>query len=96
MRFNSEEMSDLRRTNLLIPFDKKEEVKKQFNIRWDMDKKLWYFMGNELPESLEKYQEMIVDVKYEDKDLFKKRFKTMRWNKDDKIWTMSREEYLTI
>lgn len=84
------------RYNLLIPFDKKDEVKKDFKIRWDTDKKIWYYIGNELPKGLDKYEEMVVDVRYEDKDLFKKRFKTMRWNNLDKIWTMSREEYLTI
>ena len=84
------------RYNLLIPFDKKDEVKKDFKIRWDTDKKIWYYIGNELPIGLDKYEEMVVDVRYEDKDLFKKRFKTMRWNNHDKIWTMSREEYLTI
>ena len=84
------------RFNLLVPFEKKEDVKKEFKIKWDMDNKIWYYIGNELPEALEKYREMVVDVPYEDKDLFKKRFKSMRWNKDDKIWTMSKEEFLTI
>jgi hypothetical protein len=82
------------RYNLLIPFDKKDEVKKSFGIKWDNDKKTWYYICNgELPEGLDKYTEMVVDVRYEDKDLFKKRFKTMRWNNIDKYWTMSKEEY---
>ena len=85
------------RHNLLIPFEEKEEVKKKFGIKWDNDNKVWYYVCNgDLPEGLDMYREMIVDVKYEDKDLFKKRFKTMRWNKVDKIWTMSKKEFITI
>lgn len=84
------------RYNLLVPFDKKEDLKTEFKIKWDAEKKIWYYMGNQLPEGLEKYEEMVVDVSYDDKDLFKKRFKTMRWNKDNKVWTMSKEEFLTI
>jgi len=28
---------------LLIPFDKKDEIKKDHPIKWDVAKKLWYF-----------------------------------------------------
>ena len=28
---------------LLIPFDKKDEIKKDYPIKWDVAKKLWYF-----------------------------------------------------
>jgi hypothetical protein len=54
---------------LLIPFDQKDEIKKDYPIKWDTSKKLWYFdtltpyyskknaePRNGLPQELEQYR----------------------------------------
>ena len=54
---------------LLIPFNKKDDIKKDYPIKWDVDKKQWYFdtitpyyskgnggPRNGLPQDLEQYR----------------------------------------
>lgn len=85
------------RHNLCVPYEEKEVVKKQFKIRWDGEKKVWHYIGNdELPEGLKKYKLMVIDVSYDDKDMMKKKFKSMRFDKELKTWTCSLEDYNKI
>ncbi len=69
------------RYNLCIPYSEKDEVKKNHKIRFDPVKKLWFILSNEpLPEDLNKYKQTYVDIAYEDKDLMKTRFKSLRYS----------------
>ena len=79
-------------TNLSIPFEKKDELK-QFKIRWNNEKKTWYFDGAELPEELKKYVSKYVIVSYDDKDDYKLVYKSMSFDTDKKMWKMSVEDF---
>lgn len=79
-------------TNLSIPFDKKDELK-PLKIRWNNEKKTWYFEGDILPKELEPYVSKYVDISYEDKDIAKATYKSMSFDKEKKLWKMSAFDY---
>lgn len=78
--------------DLSIPFDKKDELKPH-KIKWNNEKRTWYFDGEELPKELENYVSKYVDISYDDKDLAKATFKSMTFDKDKKLWKMSMTDY---
>ena len=82
------------RYDLCIPFSEKDELKRAHKIRFDTDKKLWFFLANtELPEGLKKYKKMYVDVSYDDKDIMKKKYKSLKFDFDEKSWYCSLEDF---
>lgn len=80
------------RTNLCIPFEMKEELKKE-GIKWDSKLKTWYIDNEKIPENLVKYVATEVFIDYEDKDYFKSKVKTMRWDTINKKWLVSQEDF---
>ena len=79
---------------LLVPYEKKDELKALYKIKWDTQAKLWYTY--EMVEALEPYKIMKIQVEYEDKDDYKLRYKSMRWQTTDKTWTCSYEDYIKV
>ena len=77
---------------LLVPNEKKDELKALYKIKWDTQSKLWY--ADEMVEALEPYKIMKIQVEYDDKDDYKLRYKSMRWQTTDKTWTCSYEDYI--
>lgn len=77
---------------LLVPYEKKDELKKLYNIKWDAQRKLWYI--NEIIDELKPYIIMKIQVDYEDKDLCKSKYKSMRWSTSDKTWICSYDDYM--
>lgn len=77
---------------LSIPFDKKDELK-PLKIKWNAGQKSWFFQGGELPQELEKYKSIYVDIPYDDKEIFKSKFPSMSFDKERKSWKMSMEDY---
>lgn len=77
---------------LLIPYEKKDELKKLYKIKWDAKTKLWYI--GEMVEGLRPYAIMKIQVGYDDKDLCKSKYKSMRWNTMDKTWICSYDDYM--
>ena len=80
--------------NLLVPFEDKEIVKK-LGAKWDSLNKIWYFIGD-LPEELQKYKSYPVHVEYEDKDIFKSKYKSLRWIPTKKNWLCNETDYRAI
>ena len=94
---------------LLIPFNKKDEIKKDNPIKWDVAKKLWYFdtltpyyskgktePQNGLPQDLEQYRIHSLSteqVPYDEKDFVKTQFKSMVWNPITTSWSMNEKDY---
>ena len=84
--------------NLLVPFEDKDIVKKH-GAKWDFLNKNWYFVSdleNSLPEELKKYKAYPVHVEYEDKDIFKSKYKSLRWNPVKKNWLCNEFDYNAI
>jgi len=78
--------------DLYIPFNVKDEVKKLgHKIKFNGETKLWQFDGD-LPADLQKYQLKKVAIPYDVKDHFKKKY-SMTWDKIDKVWMCSSEDY---
>lgn len=77
---------------LLIPFEKKDELKKLYKIKWDANSKLWYSLKD--IEELKQYTIKKIQVEYADKDIMKSKYKSMRWNDDEKTWICSNEDYI--
>ncbi len=83
---------------LLVPFEDKDIVKKH-GAKWDSLNKNWYFVSdleNGLPEELKKYKSYPVHVEYEDKDIFKSKYKSLRWNPVKKNWLCNEFDYNDI
>jgi len=78
------------RTYLLVPFDLKDELKKE-GIKWDNEKKLWYCI--ETTETLKPYVAFVVDVEYDEKDEMKKKYKSLKWNSSFKSWLVLGEDF---
>ena len=55
----------------------------------------WYFMGD-LPEELKKYKSYPVHIEYEDKDIFKTKYKSLRWSPIKKNWLCNETDYKAI
>lgn len=86
------------KTLLLVPFEDKDIVKKH-GAKWDSLNKNWYFVSdleNGLPEELKKYKSYPVHVEYEDKDIFKSKYKSLRWNPTKKNWLCNEFDYNAI
>ena len=85
------------RQDLCIPFNQKDQLKEQYKLRFDLDKKLWYTLCNDdLPEDLKKYKKMYVDIDYEDKDIMKAKYKSLRFDFLEKSWFCSMEDFLKM
>ena len=66
-------------------------MNKLYKVRWDANTKLWYI--GEMVEGLRPYAIMNIQVDYNDKDLCKSKYKSMRWNTMDKTWIGSYDDY---
>ena len=84
-------MTEKQKIYLLIPFEKKDELKKLHKIRWDTEKKLW-FIG-EIVEDLKPYQIKKIVIPYESKDIVKEKYKNIRFEKETKSWLFSLNDY---
>ena len=78
------------RTYLLVPFNLKDELKKE-GIKWDANKKLWYSL--EITETLKPYVLFFVDVEYDEKDEMKEKYKSLKWNGTLKSWLVNGEDF---
>lgn len=81
------------KTYLIIPFEKKDEFKKDFKIKWDADKKLWYYEGAKINDALHPYTIKKVYIEYDQKDVYRKKFKSLKWDGINKIWLCSNDDY---
>jgi len=91
---NTNTTNNTKKYTLLVPFDDKDIVKK-LGAKWDSLNKNWYFIGD-LPEELKKYKSYPVHIEYEDKDIFKTKYKSLRWSPIKKNWLCNETDYRAI
>jgi len=69
-------------------------LKKTYKIKWDAKQKLWY--ANKMEEGLNKYKIVPMDISYDDKDFFKTKLKSMKWDAIKKTWFCSFEDSMKL
>jgi hypothetical protein len=80
--------------DLVIPFSMKDILKKNHPIKFDLNRKIWYiFCNDDLPEDLKKYKRMNVEIDYNDKEIMKKRFDSLRYDFNQQSWFCSLEDF---
>ncbi len=94
MSNNTNTTNNTTKYTLLVPFEDKDIVK-SLGAKWDSLNKNWYFMGD-LPEELKKYKSYPVHIEYEDKDIFKTKYKSLRWSPIKKNWLCNETDYRAI
>jgi hypothetical protein len=94
MSNNTNNTNTTTKYTLLVPFEDKDIVK-GFGAKWDSLNKNWYFIGD-LPEELKKYKSYPVHIEYEDKDIFKTKYKSLRWSPIKKNWLCNETDYKAI
>jgi Domain of unknown function (DUF5710) len=75
---------------LCVSFADKEQAKK-LGAKWDGDVKRWYC--EKMTTELDIYKPVEVSIKYEDKDIYKKKFPSLYWDRTIKEWYMSKDDY---
>ena len=75
---------------LLIPFEIKDKIKETESIFWDVERKLWYC--TELTEGLKDYEMYLVDIEYMEKDFWKEKLKSMKWNCHFESWMVDKND----
>ncbi len=65
-------------------------MNKLYKVKWDANTKLWYI--GEMVEGLRPYAIMKIQVDYDDKDLCKSKYKSMR--KGEKILSLRMEDII--
>ena len=64
---------------LLVPYEIKDTLKKTEKILWDTDAKMWYC--EEITEGLKDNEIRYIDIEYMDKEEWKVKLKSMKWDK---------------
>ena len=88
------ETPNKQKIRLLFPYEKNSEFKK-LGVKWDIENKMWYFpsIDGDLPDNLKPYKCFKIVITFEDKEFFKPLLKSMRWDKNNKIWLVNQEDY---
>lgn len=76
---------------LIVDYADKSKIKEKGG-KWDSENKFWYFEGV-LPEELNEYKSYEIFVEYENKDIFKSKYKSLKWYKEKKIWLCNEKDY---
>ena len=98
MSNNTNTTNNTKKHTLLVPFEDKDIVK-NLGAKWDSLNKNWFFQSNlenPLPEELKKYKSYPVHIEYDDKDIFKSKYKSLRWNATKKNWLCNESDYKAI
>jgi hypothetical protein len=79
---------------LIFPYEENSKFKK-LGVKWDNENKMWYFpsLNGELPDNLKPLKCYKIAINYDDKEFFKPLLKSMRWDKNNKIWLVNQEDY---
>ena len=90
----SKDTLNKQKIRLIFPYDENPKYKKM-GVKWDVDKKIWYFpsLDGELPDNLKPLKCYTIAIDYDDKEFYKPLFPSMRWDKNIKCWIVNQEDY---
>lgn len=88
------EPTNKQKIRLIFPYEQNPEFKK-LGVKWDMESKIWYYpsLDGELPDNLKPLKCYKIAIKYDDKEFYKPLLKSMRWDKNLKVWIINQEDY---
>lgn len=91
---NIKQTPNKQKIRLIFPYEENSKFKK-LGVKWDNENKMWYFpsLNGELPDNLKPLKCYKIAINYDDKEFFKPLLKSMRWDKNNKIWLVNQEDY---
>jgi hypothetical protein len=91
---NIKQTPNKQKIRLIFPYEENSKFKK-LGVKWDTENKMWYFpsLDGELPDNLKPCKCYKIAINYDDKEFFKPLLKSMRWDKNNKIWLVNQEDY---
>lgn len=83
-----------KQVRLLFPYTERFEAKK-LGAKWNSVNKTWYYpsVDGSLPEDLLKYRCHAIHIEYEDKEFWKEKLKSMKWDTINKHWVVNEGDY---
>ena len=88
------EPTNKQKMRLIFPYEQNPEFKK-LRVEWELEQKIWYYpsLDGELPDNLKPLKCYKIAIKYDDKEFYKPLLKSMRWDKNLKVWIINQEDY---
>lgn len=85
-----------KQVRLLFPYVERFEAKK-LGAKWNSIEKIWYYpsVDGELPEDLQKYKCNPIHIEYEDKEFWKQKLPSMKWDAVRKQWNVNQTDFNT-
>ena len=79
---------------LLFPYAQRQEMK-SFGAKWNMVDKIWYYpsIDGSLPTELIPYRCHPIHIEYDDKEFWKNKLTSMRWDAKNKYWVVNDNDY---
>ena len=76
---------------MCIPFVQKDKLKREYGLRWDTKKLMWYTQNPHTFSNLSDYHVVTLDVPYQSKEIAKGL--GAQWNKSLKTWITGKLNY---
>ena len=74
-----------------IPYNMKDELKREFRLKWSADRRCWYTTFPKVYKTLKQYQVIKLNIKFTKKDCVKQI--GCKWSSQYKSWYCSNELY---
>lgn len=89
-----EQLKNKQKIRLIFPYEKNPEVKK-LGAKWDSVNKIWYYpsINGVVPDELKPYKAHKIFVEFDDKEFLKPILKSMKFDKNEKVWIVNQEDY---
>jgi len=86
-----------KQVRLLFPYAERQDAKK-FGAKWNSVNKTWYYpsVDGSLPEDLMQYKCHAIHIEYDDKEFWKQKLKSMKWDAINKYWVVNNIDYQTF
>lgn len=83
-----------KQVRLLFPYAERQEAKK-LGAKWNSVEKYWYYpsIDGDLPDDLLKYKSHDIHIEYDDKEFWKQKLSSIKWDANRKVWMVREEDY---
>jgi len=90
----TKKLTNKKQIRLLFPYAQRQEAK-SLGAKWNSNEKMWYYPSADgtLPEELLKYKCNPIHIEYEDKEFWKQKLPSMKWDAIRKQWVVNERDY---